>query len=217
MDEKIERVLSGALWNEFCDRLKSAGETILRPSTPATVFDRAEGIRYLTRLLRAGLEPALDPRRGLDHGAWAPLHLAYPVADIPTLQLSIQSDLPAAHHLRLGEALRPLRDEGVLILGSGSATHNLQAFRQSRLQLDSPTPPWAAAFADWLAGAVARGDRAALLDWQAAPQALENHPSPEHFLPFFVALGAGTPGLAGRALHRSWTYGVLAMDAYAFD
>jgi 4,5-DOPA dioxygenase extradiol len=110
-----------------------------------------------------------------------------------------------------------LRDEGVLIVGSGSATHNLLAFRRSRLVLDSPVAPWAAAFADWLAGRVAAGDRAALLDWEAAPGARENHPSPEHFLPFFVALGAGTPALAGRALHRSWTYGVLAMDAYAFD
>ncbi len=168
-------------------------------------------------LLRAGFEPALDPRRGLDHGAWAPLHLAWPKAEIPTLQLSIQSDLPAEHHLRLGAALKPLRDEGVLIVGSGSATHNLLAFRRSRLVLDSPVAPWAAAFADWLAGCVPAGDRAALLDWEAAPGARENHPSPEHFLPFFVALGAGTPGLAGRAQHRSWTYGVLAMDAYAFD
>jgi 4,5-DOPA dioxygenase extradiol len=168
-------------------------------------------------LLRAGFDPALDPSRGLDHGAWALLHLAWPKAEIPTLQLSIQSDLPAEHHLRLGAALKSLRDEGVLIVGSGSATHNLLAFRRSRLVLDSPVAPWAAAFADWLAGRVAAGDRAALLDWEAAPGARENHPSPEHFLPFFVALGAGTPALAGRALHRSWTYGVLAMDAYAFD
>ena len=168
-------------------------------------------------LLAAGFDPALDPRRGLDHGAWAPLHLAYPAADVPTLQLSIQSDLPAEHHLRLGAALRPLREEGVLLVGSGSATHNLHAFRQTRLVLDSRTAPWAAAYADWLAGAVAAGDRAALLDWERAPGAGDNHPSPEHFLPFFVALGAGTPGLPGRALHRSWTYGVLAMDAYAFD
>lgn len=173
--------------------------------------------RVANLLLRAGFAPALDSRRGLDHGAWAPLHLAYPQATIPTLQLSIQSDLPATHHARLGEALRPLREEGVLIVGSGSATHNLHAFRRSRLRLDSPTPPWAAAFADWLAAAVAADDRAALLDWEEAPSARENHPSPEHFLPFFVALGAATPGQAGRALHRSWTYGVLAMDAYAFD
>lgn len=168
-------------------------------------------------LLQAGFDPALDPKRGLDHGAWAPLHLAWPKAEIPTLQLSIQSDLPAEHHLSLGAALQPLRKEGVLIVGSGSATHNLFAFRRSRLVLDSPVAPWAAAFADWLAARVAAGDQAALLDWEAAPGARENHPSPEHFLPFFVALGAGTPGQAGRALHRSWTYGVLAMDAYAFD
>ncbi len=192
---------------------------------PAPLYDiryQAPGAPALAErvgnlLLQAGFDPALDPRRGLDHGAWAPLHLGWPQADIPTLQLSIQSDLPAEHHRRLGAALRPLREEGVLIVGSGSATHNLNAFRRSRLVLDSPTPPWAASFADWLTAAVVRGDSQALLDWQAAPGAAENHPSPEHFLPFFVALGAGTPGVAGRSLHRSWTYGVLAMDAFAFD
>ncbi len=165
----------------------------------------------------AGLSAALDPRRGLDHGAWAPLHLAWPDADIPVVQLSLQSDLPADHHLALGEALRPLRDEGVLLVGSGTATHNLRAFRQHRLTLSTPPLPWAAAFADWLDKAVAADDREALLDWDQAPEALTNHPTQEHFLPFFVALGAATPGRAGRSLHRSWTYGVLAMDSYAFD
>ena len=173
--------------------------------------------RIQSLLTTAGFEAGLDVERGLDHGAWAPLHLAYPAADIPVVQLSLQSRLGSDHHLALGEALRPLRGEGVLIVGSGTATHNLRAFRQHRLSLDMAPLPWAAAFADWLAEAVADDRREALLDWDQAPEALTNHPTPEHFLPLFVALGAGSPGRAGRALHRSWTYGVLAMDAYAFN
>ena len=86
-----------------------------------------------------------------------------------------------------------------------------------RLDLNMPPVAWAEAFADWLAATVEAGDEAALLDWRQAPEACRNHPTPEHFLPFFVALGAGTPGRPGRVLHRSMTYGVLAMDAYAFD
>lgn len=168
-------------------------------------------------LSAAGLHASLDQTRGLDHGAWAPLHLAWPEATVPVVQLSLQSHLPADHHLAVGAALRPLREEGVLIVGSGTATHNLQAFRRHRLELATPPLPWAAAFADWLEERVAANDREALLDWDRAPEAPTNHPTPEHFLPFFVVLGAASPDRPGHALHRSWTYGVLAMDSYAWD
>jgi len=192
---------------------------------PAALFRiryRAPGAPDLATRVKAlldaaGLPATLDPERGLDHGAWAPLHLGFPAADIPVLQLSLQSSLGADHHAAVGRALRPLRDQGVLIVGSGTATHNLRAFRQHRLSLEMAPLPWAAAFADWLAAAVAENRREDLLDWDEAPEALTNHPTPEHFLPFFVALGAGDPAKPGRVLHRSWTYGVLAMDAYAFD
>ena len=180
------------------------------PGDPALAGRAAELLRA------AGLPAALDADRGLDHGAWAPLHLAWPAAEVPVVQLSLQSDRPAGHHLAVGAALRPLREEGVLIVGSGTATHNLRAFRRHRLELATPPLPWAAAFADWLAARVLADDREALLDWDLAPEARENHPTPEHLLPFFVALGAASPDTAGRALHRSWTYGVLAMDSYAW-
>ena len=181
------------------------------PGAPAL----AERVAALLRA--AGFAAAGDPAQGFDHGVWAPLTLAFPEADIPVIQLSLQPQRDARHHLALGRALAPLRDEGVLIVGSGSTTHNLSAFRQMRLDLNMPPVAWAEAFADWLAGKVEAGDEAALLDWRNAPEARRNHPTPEHFLPFFVALGAGTPGQPGRVLHRSMTYGVLAMDAYAFD
>ncbi|HEY5719045.1 MAG TPA: class III extradiol ring-cleavage dioxygenase, partial [Gammaproteobacteria bacterium] len=138
----------------------------------------------------AGLEPgaSLDPERGLDHGAWVPLRLIYPEADLPVVQLSVQPDLDPAWHLELGRRLRPLRDDGVLLLASGGATHNLRDY--GRHPLDAAPPAYAAAFADWLAAGVAAGDLDALVEvWARAPEARRNHPTPEHLLPFHVALG----------------------------
>lgn len=164
----------------------------------------------------AGLPCRRDPERGLDHGAWVPLSLAYPAADIPVTQLSVQTALGPVHQLALGRALEPLRRDGVLILASGSATHNLREF--GRYPLDAPPASYAADFADWLDDAVARGDEAALADYRArAPHARRNHPSPEHFLPLLAAMGAGGMNARGRRLHASYTFGVFYMGAYAFD
>jgi 4,5-DOPA dioxygenase extradiol len=170
--------------------------------------------RAAALLSAAGFEVRMDEHRGLDHGAWVPLKLMYPEADIPVTQLSVQSQLDARHHYRIGEALRPVRDEGVLILASGSATHNLRELDGSGAQA---TPDWASAFSEWLAQAAARGDVETLLRYRDAPSALRNHPTPEHFLPFFVALGAGSAGAPVSRIHSSFTFSALAMDAYRFD
>ena len=172
--------------------------------------------RTAALLEEAGLGGATDPMRGLDHGAWVPLMLLYPTADIPTAQLSIQTPLGPRHHHALGQALQPLRDEGVLILGSGNMTHNLSEFRGRAP--DAPAPDWVTAFNDWAAEALAEARTGDLLDYRTrAPYGPENHPSEDHLLPLFVALGAGGPGHGGRRLHASYLHGVLAMDAYAFD
>lgn len=173
--------------------------------------------RRVVRLLeQTGLKTAAVPGRGLDHGAWVPLMLMYPAADIPVTQLAVQTALGPAHHWRLGETLRPLRDEGVLIIGSGSATHNLSEFGGHRY--DSPPPVWVSEFSEWMAGAVAAGRTADLLDYRRlAPQAVRNHPTEEHLLPLFTALGAATPGSTPQRLHTAYTYGVIGMDAYRFD
>lgn len=171
--------------------------------------------RVVALLSAAGIESAVDPGRGLDHGAWVPLRLMFPDADIPVAQLSVQPRGGPAHHLRLGEVLKPLRDEGVLIVGSGSLTHNLYELR--RTDTEAPVPEWVSQFGDWVAAAVADGRNEDLLGYRAlAPHAADNHPSEEHLLPLFVALGAGDDRTAGRRLHTSHTYGVLAMDAYDF-
>ena len=153
---------------------------------------------------------AVDTIRGLDHGAWVPLLLMFPHADIPVLQLSLQTPLGPAHHLKLGESLAPLREQGVLIIGSGGATHNLREYFH-------PTgnhQPYED-FAVWLHDILIRGDRDALLDYrQRAPQAERNHPTEEHFLPLFVVLGAG--GSRAVRLHHSFDR-TLCMDAYVFN
>jgi len=169
--------------------------------------------RIVDLLHRHGFAAETDDQRGLDHGAWVPLKLMYPRADVPVLQVSLPAGHSTDHALKLGRALMPLRDEGALILGSGNVTHNLSEFRGAAL--DSPPPGWVTAFADWVEDAVALDDRQGLVNYRnVAPAAVENHPSEEHYTPLLVALGAGG---AGQAVHRSYTYAVLGMDAYAFD
>ena len=181
-----------------------------------------EALQAARLLEQAGLAVTRDPQRGLDHGAWVPLRVMYPEADIPVAQVSLRHRATPAEHMRMGRALRPLRDEGVLIVGSGSLTHNLYAFRGQPLETEAPH--WVTEFADWVHARVAAADYDALLDYRAqAPYAQHNHPTDEHLMPLFVAIGAGgaSPNAGGRAphaarVHASYEYGVLAMDAYAF-
>ncbi|WP_207485736.1 DODA-type extradiol aromatic ring-opening family dioxygenase [Arenibaculum pallidiluteum] len=170
----------------------------------------------LALLAEAGIEGREDAGRGLDHGAWVPLSLMYPGADIPVTQLSVQPQMGARHHARLGEALRPLRERGVLILASGSLTHNLfEFFSGGRRGSDAAVPGWVSGFGDWMQAALEDGRTEDLLEYRTrAPDAARNHPTEEHLLPLYVALGAGS---RARPLHRSYEHGVLAMDAYAVD
>lgn len=161
----------------------------------------------------AGIACALDPAQGLDHGAWVPLRFLYPAAEVPTAQLAVQPQRDALWHYRLGAALAPLREEGVLVLASGGAVHNLR-----EIAWEGGEPPgWAREFDEWLAAALAEGREADLLDWRnAAPQARRAHPTPEHFLPLFVAWGAAGPGARGERVHAGFTYGSLSMAAFRF-
>lgn len=167
------------------------------------------------RLAAAGIAATLDAQRGLDHGAWSPLLLVYPRADIPVLQLSVQSRLTPAHHMALGAALRPLRDEGVLILGTGSLTHNLRMLDWNDA---GAVMPWAQDFSDWMHDRLLARDDGALADYRAqAPHAQMAHPTDEHLLPLYVALGAATPGIAAERLHASFALGSLSMESYLFN
>jgi 4,5-DOPA dioxygenase extradiol len=169
--------------------------------------------RVQSLLHDAGIPVSGDPEYGLDHGAWVPLKSFYPKADIKVAQLSVQPMRDARWHYRIGQALAPLRDENVLILATGGATHNLREIDPR----GGPPPSWACEFDDWLGDALEGHRLEDLLDWdQKAPHAHRAHPSPEHFLPLFVALGAAGEGADARRIHRGFTLGGLSMSAFRF-
>jgi 4,5-DOPA dioxygenase extradiol len=164
----------------------------------------------------AGLAVKRSPDRGLDHGAWVPLRLMYPEADIPMTQISILRGAAPADHEKIGQALTALRDEGVLVIGSGSLTHNL--YEISRGGAEAPAPSWVTEFRDWMNTNLDENQRDALRDYRRrAPHAERNHPTDEHLLPLFVAMGAAGEAAQAKLLHTSIEYGVLAMDVYAFS
>lgn len=164
----------------------------------------------------AGLRGHRDPARGLDHGAWIPLLLMWPEHDIPVLQLSVQSALGPGHHLQLGRALEALRRDNVLVIGSGSFTHNLRALQQDAHE--GQEPAWVTDFAAWMDAAIMAGRTCDLLSYRRlAPHAEDNHPTEEHLLPLFVALGAAGARARPTRMHSSTDLGVLRMDSYRFD
>jgi 4,5-DOPA dioxygenase extradiol len=160
----------------------------------------------------AGLPARTNSQRPFDHGVWVPLSLMYPNADIPIVQISLPSREGPALQTKVGKALTSLRDQGVLIIGSGSITHNLR-------ELDwhagpESVEPWAKAFRDWMIEKLASNDEAALHDYRAlAPNAVRNHPSDEHLLPVYFARGAGGEFSVA---HKGFTMGALGMDIYRF-
>ncbi|WP_110950813.1 DODA-type extradiol aromatic ring-opening family dioxygenase [Pseudomonas bohemica] len=169
--------------------------------------------RHVMELLAAAdLSARIDTRRPFDHGVWVPLSLMYPQADIPIVQVSLPTRMGPALQTRVGHALSVLREEDVLIIGSGSITHNLR-------ELDwhagpESIEPWALAFRDWMVEKLAANDEEALHDYRRqAPDAVRNHPSDEHLLPLYFARGAG--GKFSVA-HQGFTMGALGMDIYRF-
>jgi len=166
-------------------------------------------------LRNSGHAPALNGGRGLDHGAWVPLRWMYPGADVPVVQLSVQTSLGPEHHLRVGEALAPLASDGVLVIGSGHVTHNLRDWALHRHEKDPL--PYVPRFSDWLNERLAAGDREALLGYRdRGPDAVRAHPTDEHFLPLFVAWGAAGPGAIPKRAYSAVDGAALSMDAYVF-
>jgi len=171
--------------------------------------------RCVALLKAADVAAGVDGCRGLDHGAWVPLRWMYPDADVPVVQLSVQPGLGAAHHVQLGRALAPLTGDGVLIMGSGHATHNLRDWMANARR--SEPLKYAKAFSDWLAAALAAHDTDTLVAWrERAPEATRAHPSDEHFLPLFVAYGAAGAAPQPERVVAGFLNGALAMDSYLF-
>ncbi|HVY57377.1 MAG TPA: class III extradiol ring-cleavage dioxygenase [Xanthobacteraceae bacterium] len=179
--------------------------------------DPVVAVKVAGLLQATGLAPTMVEKRGYDHGAWVPLMLMYPLADVPVVQLSVQPQLGAAHHFALGRALASLADENILVVGSGSATHNLSEFFRGGYAEDAPAPDWVVRFDDWVHEKAEAGAAEDLIDYRSrAPFARENHPTEEHFVPLHVALGAAGEGARGERVHTSHQHGVLMMDAYTF-
>lgn len=164
-------------------------------------------------LTDAGFKVGFDARRGFDHGAWVPLRHLLPAAHVPVFQVSMPHTLDTAGALRLGRALTPLRESSVLIVGSGSLTHNLYEFRQPGADEAS----YAREFTAWVHQAVISNDIDKLAAYRRyAPHAERAHPTEEHYLPLLVALGAHTEGEAVQVIEGGITYGVLSMESYAW-
>lgn len=178
--------------------------------------DPALAARVRGLLAEAGMDARLDARRPLDHGVWVPLMHLFPGAPLPVVQVALPMGWGPAQVFAMGQALQGLRKQGVLVVGSGSMTHNLAEFFGGER-----TPvPYVLEFSRWVEDAVMRGDLAALLDYrQLAPHAARAHPSEDHFLPLFFALGAGGLGAPGAGqpeyLTREVMYSMLAMDSFA--
>jgi 4,5-DOPA dioxygenase extradiol len=194
-------------WHDFGGFPKALFEVQYpAPGNPQLAAEVAE-------LLKAdGLPARIDTQRPFDHGAWVPLSLMYPQADIPVVQVSLPTRGGPALQTRVGHALASLREHGVLLIGSGSITHNLR-------ELDwhagpESVEPWAKAFRDWMIEKLEANDEAALHDYrQQAPNAVRNHPSDEHLLPLYFARAAGGEFSVA---HQGFTMGALGMDIYRF-
>ncbi|MGF6558155.1 4,5-DOPA dioxygenase extradiol [Pseudomonas sp. S30_BP2TU TE3576] len=209
--ESNELLVSGnpqpETWHDFGGFPKALFEVEYpAPGDPRLAAEVAELLKT------AGLLARIDSNRPFDHGVWVPLSLMYPQADIPIVQVSLPTRGGPALQTRVGHALASLREHGVLLIGSGSITHNLR-------ELDwhagpESVEPWAQAFRDWMIEKLAANDEAALHDYRAqAPNAVRNHPSDEHLLPLYFARAAGGQF---SVTHQGFTMGALGMDIYRF-
>ncbi|HWV91729.1 MAG TPA: class III extradiol ring-cleavage dioxygenase [Burkholderiales bacterium] len=181
------------------------------PGAPG-VAKRAQSL-----LKDAGFTAAIDGCRGLDHGAWSPLLYMYPDADIPVVQISVQPELGPRHHVALGTSLRKLSEEGVLIIGSGHMTHNLRDWSRGRGNESGAPVPYAREFQAWVFDQLKARDWETLVDYRSrSPHGVRAHPTDEHFLPLFFALGAASEKAKPERVYDAIDSGVLAMDAYLF-
>ena len=168
----------------------------------------------LALLQAAGVAAQGDAGRPFDHGAWVPLMHLFPEADLPVVQVALPVRAGPAEVYAMGAALRDLRSQGVLVMGSGSMTHNLAEFFGGERE----PAPYVLEFSRWIESALERGDLKALLNYRSqAPHAERAHPTDDHFLPLFFALGAAGDDLHANYLSREVMYSMLAMDAFALQ
>lgn len=164
-------------------------------------------------LSQAGYPCREDPSRGIDHAAWAVLLHMYPAADIPILELSLDYTLESALWFEVGAALAPLRDEGILVMGSGNIVHNLYRFEA---ETDAKPYPWTLKFNEAVKAAIARGDRLKLANWSLpVEESREAVPTPEHYLPLLAVLGTMREGETASVFHESFQNASIAMTGFS--
>ncbi len=172
----------------------------------------AETVRAM--LDRGGIPTGLDPQRGYDHGTFSLMQTLYPEANLPVVQLSMKADFDPAEHIRVGELIAPLRDQGVVIVGSGFSFHNTSGMRSGTGQASSATfDRW---LNDTLVNATAEERRQRLLDWSAAPAARAAHPREDHLIPLLVAVGAAGDDAGAQIYHESAFMGAITASSYRF-
>jgi len=174
----------------------------------------APGAPELARRIAALLNVPLETERGWDHGVWTPLLHLLPEAKIPVVELSLPHPAEPRHLLAIGRKLSPLRDEGIVIAGSGGIVHNLSLLRFG--QAGAPPDPWAQSFDDWVAERVAARDFDALADYRNREEARLAVPTPEHFEPLFIACGASRDDDTFVEIAQGIEYGNLSMRSFAF-
>ena len=205
-------MLTGSTKPETIHDFYNFPEPLYRLRYPAPgapdVAQRAQAL-----LREGGIAAGIDGSRGLDHGAWAPLLYMYPDADVPVVQISVQPELGPRQHVELGRALRPLKDENILLIGSGHLTHNLRDWSRGRGEPQA----YAKEFQAWVFEKLNPKDLDSLVDYRSAsPHGVRAHPTDEHFLPFFFAVGAAAEDARPERVYDAIEAGVLAMDAYVF-
>jgi 4,5-DOPA dioxygenase extradiol len=210
---------------------QTRGVEVLRTPAPATIHDfagfpealyklsypapgaPAQAAQTARLLIEAGYTVRFEDRRGLDHGVWVPLRFLFPRANVPVFQVSMPEGLDAPGAFELGRTLAPLRDEGVMIVGSGSLTHNLSEFRPGA----ATQPAYVREFADWIRQRLRDVDLTALEHYRAAaPHAAHAHPAEDHFLPLLIAQGASAPDEVVEVIEGGIVDAVLSMDSFGW-
>jgi 4,5-DOPA dioxygenase extradiol len=216
----------------FSAHWESRLQTISAVDTYSTIYDfsgfqdelyqmtyPAKGERSISDQIQSlltehGIPNQMDEGRGLDHGAWAVLKLIYPDAEIPVVALSVNRYLTNAQQYQIGKALTALREQDILIIGSGGTVHNLRRLNWHTQGSDD----WASSFDTWLQSKLETWDLEALFDYRdQAPYATESVPTNEHFIPLLLAMGAGDTNRQAKLLHRSYQYGNLSLSCWQFN
>jgi len=218
-------VLFSAHWEQSMQTVSAAGrystiydfggfqDELYRMTYPAE-GDRALSDQIQSLFSKHGIQSALDEERGLDHGAWAVLKLLYPDADIPVVALSVNRYLTNEQQYQVGKALSELREQDILIIGSGGTVHNLRKLNWKSEGIDG----WAEAFDNWIQAKLEAWDVDSLFNYrELAPYAQEAVPTNEHFIPLLLAMGTGDANRQSKLLHRSYQYGNLSLSCWQFN